>query len=115
MENLIAPLGLKLGSYDSSLHHRNAIKYTPADLVVTMRLESSDRDAIAIVSDNGRGIAEADLPQIFDCLRANRSRHTGGKGLGLTIARAILQANYGRIRVDRQIDRGSTVTFSLPL
>ncbi len=104
----------------------NAIKYTPANGVVTICLESSDRHAIVIVRDNGIGIAAADLPHIFDRfyrVQSDRSRSTGGTGLGLAIARAIVQAHHGRIQVDSQIaplaerlrQRGSTFTFSLPL
>jgi signal transduction histidine kinase len=96
----------------------NAIQYTPANGVVTIRLAASDRHAIVIVRDNGIGIAVADLPHIFDRfyrVQADRSRNTGGTGLGLAIARAIVQAHHGSIRVDSQIDRGSTFTVSLPI
>jgi signal transduction histidine kinase len=88
----------------------NAIQYTPADGVVTIRLESSDRNAIITVQDNGIGIAAEDLPHIFDRfyrVQADRSRNTGGTGLGLAIVKAIVQ-------VDSQLDLGSKFTVTLP-
>ncbi len=95
----------------------NAIQYTPADGVVTIRLESSERMAIVTVEDNGIGIAAEDLPHIFDRfyrVQSDRSRNTGGTGLGLAIARAIVQAHHGNIQVDSQLDLGSKFTVCLP-
>jgi signal transduction histidine kinase len=95
----------------------NAIQYTPADGVVTIRLEYSDRTAIVTVRDTGMGIAPADLPHIFDRfyrVQADRSRATGGTGLGLAIVRAIVQSHQGTIQVSSQLDRGSIFTVRLP-
>ncbi len=95
----------------------NAIQYTPADGIVTIRLEYSDRHAIVTIQDNGIGIAKADLPHIFDRfyrVQADRSRNTGGTGLGLAIVRAIVQAHHGSIQVDSQLDLGSKFTVTLP-
>jgi signal transduction histidine kinase len=96
----------------------NAIQYTPTDGVVTIRLESVDRQAIVIVQDNGIGIAADDLTHIFDRfyrVQADRSCNRGGTGLGLAIAHAIVQAHHGSIQVDSQLDLGSTFTVSLPI
>jgi signal transduction histidine kinase len=95
----------------------NAIEYTPAGGVVTIRLESSERNAIITIQDNGIGIAEADLPHIFDRfyrVQADRSRNTGGTGLGLAIVQAIVQAHHGSIQVDSQPNIGSKFIVSLP-
>jgi signal transduction histidine kinase len=95
----------------------NAIKYTLAGGVVTIRLDSSDRNAIITIQDNGIGIADADLPHIFDRfyrVQADRSRNTGGTGLGLAIVQAIVQAHHGSIQVDSQSDLGSKFIVSLP-
>jgi signal transduction histidine kinase len=100
----------------SNLIH-NAIQYTPADGVVTIRLESAERNAIITVQDNGIGIAAEDLQHIFDRfyrVQADRSRNTGGTGLGLAIVRAIVQAHHGSIQVDSQLDLGSKFTVTLP-
>jgi signal transduction histidine kinase len=96
----------------------NAIQYTPADGVVTIRLESADRTAIVTIQDNGIGIAPKDLPHIFDRfyrIQSDRSRSTGGTGLGLAIARAIVQTHHGNIQVHSQLTHGSKFTVRLPL
>ena len=100
----------------SNLIH-NAIQYTPADGVVTIRLESSERNAIITIQDTGIGIAAEDLPHIFDRfyrVQADRSRNTGGTGLGLAIVLAIIQTYHGSIKVDSQLDLGSKFIVTLP-
>ncbi len=95
----------------------NAIQYTPADGIVTIRLESFDRTAIVTIQDTGIGIAAEDLPHIFDRfyrIQSHRSRSTGGTGLGLAIARAIVQTHSGNIRVDSQLNLGSKFIIRLP-
>ncbi len=95
----------------------NAIQYTPANGVVTIRLESSERMAIVTIQDNGIGIAAADLSHIFNRfyrVQSDRSRHSGGTGLGLAIVRAIVRAHHGSIRVDSQLSLGSSFTVCLP-
>ena len=71
------------------------------------------------VRDDGAGIDAADLPHIFSRLyRADQSRNrrTGGMGLGLTIARAIVEAHNGTIGVTSNgLGQGTTVRFDLPL
>jgi signal transduction histidine kinase len=103
----------------------NAIQYTPADGVVTIRLESSDRHAIVTIQDNGIGISADDLPHIFDrfyrvqtdrwrSLSSGKSRTTGGTGLGLAIVKAIVQSHQGTIQVRSELNRGSVFTVKLP-
>ncbi len=103
----------------------NAIQYTPANGVVTIRLEYSDNVATIAVQDTGIGIAPANLPHIFDRfyrVQADRARTTGGTGLGLAIVRAIIQAHQGSIQVSSQLvggaspleNRGSKFTVRLP-
>jgi signal transduction histidine kinase len=95
----------------------NAIKYTPAGGVVTISLAYLDRTAIVTISDNGIGIAPADLPHIFDRfyrVQSDRSRSTGGTGLGLAIALAIVQAHHGTIQVESQLQLGTKFIVRLP-
>lgn len=95
----------------------NAITYTGEQGEIRVRLSgSADRVTIA-VADTGRGIAEADLPHIFDHFyRAEefRSAQTGGAGLGLTLARKIIQLHGGSISVASQPGLGTTFTIDLP-
>jgi signal transduction histidine kinase len=96
----------------------NAIHYTPPAGRVLVILERSDHEALIQVQDTGIGIAEADQARIFDRfyrVNADRSRATGGSGLGLSIAQAIAQAHQGAIHVQSELGRGSTFTVRLPL
>ncbi|NDJ61816.1 MAG: HAMP domain-containing histidine kinase [Chloroflexi bacterium] len=78
----------------------NALKHTPADGVVTLAACAADGGVAVSVTDTGRGIPPEHLPHIFERfyrVDAARSRSTGGAGLGLAIARAIVTAHDGRI------------------
>ena len=70
------------------------------------------------VSDTGEGIRAEDLPHIFESFyrgEKSRSRATGGAGLGLAIARGIVQAHGGDIRVESEPGKGTQFTFHIPL
>ncbi len=96
----------------------NALTYTPAGGHVELSLFVADGWARLSVRDSGPGIAAEDLERIFERFyrvdRA-RSRHTGGGGLGLAIARWIAEAHGGRIEVDSALGRGSAFTLVVPL
>ncbi len=97
----------------------NALQHTGAGgrIAVAAALETDGRVAVT-VSDDGAGIDAADLPRLFDRLyRADesRSRRSGAAGLGLAIARAIITAHGGTIRVTSAgKGQGTTVRFRLP-
>jgi signal transduction histidine kinase len=100
----------------------NAIRHTPAGGQVTVAAgiapaELSARRAVLVeVADTGEGIAPEDLPCIFERFyrgEKSRSRATGGAGLGLAIARGIVEAHGGRIWAERA-ERGALVRFTLP-
>jgi two-component system OmpR family sensor kinase len=96
----------------------NALQYTPKGGKVIVRLKKHDRLAIVEVIDTGIGIAQTDLPHIFDRFyRVNndRGRHTGGSGLGLAIVKSIVERHRGQISIHSALDRGTTVTIKLPL
>ena len=68
------------------------------------------------ISDTGTGIAKNDLPQIFERFyKADKSRTGQGSGMGLAIAKHIVEAHGGSIRVQSEEGKGSTFSFSLPL
>jgi PAS domain S-box-containing protein len=99
----------------------NAIKFTPPDGRVMVRVEP-DRDDPQMtriaVSDTGFGIAPEDQPHVFERFyQANHSMQSkmGGSGLGLTIARLIVEQHGGRIWFDTTPNKGTTFYFTLPL
>ena len=95
----------------------NSIKYTPAGGKIDVRL-SKEKDEYKIeVSDNGVGIAEKDLPRLFERFyRVDKARNSdvGGTGLGLSIAKEIVLAHHGDIEVKSKKDVGTTVIITLP-
>ena len=96
----------------------NAIKYTPAGGKVTLALYREPGHVRIEVADNGPGIADKDLPHIFERFyRADRarSRQLGGSGLGLSIVQWVAQAHDGEIQVQSEVGVGSTFTLRLPL
>ncbi len=96
----------------------NALKYSTAGGQVRVCLTVDRHECQITVKDTGVGIAPQELSQLFDRFyRADpsRTRQTGGVGLGLSIARAIVQQHSGRIQVQSQPGRGSLFTIFLPL
>jgi signal transduction histidine kinase len=92
----------------------NAIKYTPRGGRVGVQA-SSDHQTVQIrVTDTGSGIAEQHLPRIFDRLyRGDQSRATRGLGLGLSLVRAYVEAQGGKVAVSSTPGKGSTFTITL--
>lgn len=91
----------------------NAVKYTAAGGAISVKVLDIDKDIIVQVKDTGIGIPGDQLPYIFDAFY----RVTGegkGSGLGLSIARAIIEAHGGNIRVKSGPGEGSTFSFTLP-
>jgi heavy metal sensor kinase len=96
----------------------NAVKYTPANGQVEVSLQRSDGYAVAEVRDTGIGIAETDLPNVFERFyRADkaRTRESGGVGLGLSIGRWITEVHTGTIEVHSSPGRGSIFQIRLPI
>lgn len=96
----------------------NAIHHTPAGGTVTVTLEGASHEALIHVQDTGIGIPPDQQAQIFERfyrVQSDRSRATGGSGLGLSIAQAIVQAHEGSIQLDSEVGKGSRFTVRLPL
>ena len=96
----------------------NALKYTPSSGQVTLGLHRRGTDVEMMVHDTGVGIAQEDLPLVFDRFyRADpaRSRDPGGTGLGLPIAHWIVEQHGGEIKLESQPGRGTTAIVRLPL
>jgi heavy metal sensor kinase len=96
----------------------NAVKYTPAGGEIMIALGSKNGDALIVVSDTGIGISAEDQSRIFDRfyrVDKARSRVLGGAGLGLSIARWIVEGHGGSLSVESAPGRGSAFTVELPL
>ncbi len=96
----------------------NALRHTPAGGQVRVRAEAHERVLDVAVQDTGTGIAPEHLTRIFERFyRADpaRSRIEGGSGVGLTIARGLVEAMGGQMAASSDVDRGSTFSFTLPL
>lgn len=95
----------------------NAVKYNRDDGRVKVEARVKDGSLCVAVSDTGHGIAEQDLPHIFERFyRVTASeKRAQGTGLGLCIAKQIVELHGGEMTVESQPDAGSTFTFTLPL
>ncbi len=94
----------------------NAIKFSRPGQTVTVTAKTREHHLIIDVSDQGEGIAEADLPRLFDrFFQAPAGRQRGGSGLGLAVARWITEDHGGTIAITSGLNAGTTVTLTLPL
>ncbi len=98
----------------------NAIKYTPAEGRVTVRLSSleGEEGVLFAVEDTGVGIAPVDQPRLFERFFRVRRRDVQrqqGSGLGLAIVKSIVERHHGRVWVESQLGQGSTFYIALPL
>ncbi|BCB97131.1 hypothetical protein JZK55_20530 [Dissulfurispira thermophila] len=91
----------------------NAIKYTNIGGSVTIRLVNTDKYILVQISDTGIGISEDHLPYIFDAFYRGK-RDMKGSGLGLSIAKTIVEAHGGRIWAESVPEKGSTFSFTIP-
>jgi two-component system OmpR family sensor kinase/two-component system sensor histidine kinase BaeS len=94
----------------------NALRYTSGKGVVKVGLiesgSGSERGVLLFVEDNGPGIESADLPHVFE--RFYKSSDSGGMGLGLSIAKYLVEAHGGRIWAESSAGRGTKISFTLP-
>lgn len=113
-EEMVSPIAA-----DAAMIHRvisnllvNAIKYTEPSGIVTVTLRERAEEVLVSVIDTGPGIPHEHLPFLFDAFYRVR-RDTEGSGLGLTIAKTIVEAHGGRIWAESVPGQGSTFTFTL--
>jgi signal transduction histidine kinase len=95
----------------------NALRHTHAGGSIEVRAGRTNRGVEVSVRDTGEGIQAEDLPHIFERFyrgEKSRNRGTGGAGLGLAIARGIVRAHGGEIRVESEPGKGTTFTFNIP-
>jgi two-component system phosphate regulon sensor histidine kinase PhoR len=95
----------------------NAVKYTPAGGRVAFRVHATDQNLAIDVEDTGVGIAEDELPRVFDkFFRSSdpRVQEQKGTGLGLALVQEVVRLHGGRVSVESEIDKGSTFQIVLP-
>jgi two-component system, OmpR family, sensor histidine kinase BaeS len=95
----------------------NALRHTPPDGHVVIRIVSERTSVVVEVEDDGEGIAQEHLEHLGEMLyRADRSRdrRTGGRGLGLAIGRGIVRAHHGELRIESELGRGTKVRVEMP-
>jgi len=94
----------------------NAVKFSPRGGVVHVGLGKSglgaERSVLLFVQDNGPGIEQTDLPHVFE--RFYKSSDSGGMGLGLSIAKYLVEAHGGKILAESKTGQGTKVSFTLP-
>lgn len=93
----------------------NAVKYSPHGGQITLSGAVTRREVVVSIADQGIGIAPADLNRLFEMFfRARRSARVAGSGLGLPIARAIVEQHGGRIWAESALGKGTTMHVALP-
>ena len=94
----------------------NAIKFTSPGGKITVATQAHGGSVTVDISDTGIGIAKNDLPHVFERFyKVDRARSGGGTGMGLAIAKHVVEAHGGKIRVQSEEGKGSTFSFSLSL
>ena len=96
---------------------QNSIRHTPRDGTIYISARDAGEDVSVEVADTGEGISSQDIPHVFDrSFRADqsRSRGSGGAGLGLSIAKGIVEAHGGHVWVESAEGEGSVFGFTLP-
>jgi NtrC-family two-component system sensor histidine kinase KinB len=92
----------------------NAMRATDVGGSITVTAERDNDHVVIAVADTGRGIAAEHLPRLFEKFGQVPGGTSGGAGLGLSIARQIVEMHHGRIWVQSEPGRGSTFSFTLP-
>ena len=93
----------------------NALRHTPSDGSVAVRVERRASDLLLRVEDSGEGLPEEAPARMFERFwRADRARSGSGAGLGLAIARGLVEAHGGRIWAENRPQGGACVSFTLP-
>jgi signal transduction histidine kinase len=95
----------------------NALRYTPPEGVIKVNLVETgsgvERNVTISIEFNGRGIEPTILPHVFE--RFYKSSDSGGMGLGLSIAKYLVEAHGGKIWAESELGKGTKISFTLPV
>jgi signal transduction histidine kinase len=109
--------GVKIGIVVSNLV-KNALQFTEANGHINLKVEEDSGYLKVSVSDDGIGIPTKDLPRVFERffqVESHLTRRTNGMGLGLAVAKSMIDLHNGRIWAESEEGKGSTFTFLLPI
>jgi signal transduction histidine kinase len=96
----------------------NAIIHTQSGGIITVSAKLENKMVCVSVNDTGEGIPAVDLPNMFERfyrIDKSRARTGGGSGLGLTIAKRLVEAHQGKINVKSELGKGSSFYFTVPV
>jgi len=93
----------------------NAIKFSSAGTKIVVVARKEDESVVIAVLDNGKGISPDQLPRVFDRYWQSSRTDRHGAGLGLAIAKGIVETHGGRIWIESKPGEGTTASFTLPL
>jgi signal transduction histidine kinase len=116
----LPPVSIDAHRVRQVLHNllENAVAHTSQGGSIMLTVYQRDNKVKISVADTGEGIPAEDLPNIFERfyrVDKSRTRTTGGSGLGLTIAKRLVEAHGSKIEVESEPGKGSTFTFALPI
>lgn len=92
----------------------NAVQYTPENSIIRITASYSSDSCVVIISDNGKGIPESEIPFLFDKFYRLPNSKTGGTGLGLFIAKGFTVAHHGKITAGNSKQGGAVFTVTIP-
>jgi two-component system phosphate regulon sensor histidine kinase PhoR len=94
----------------------NAVKFTPAGGMIAITTKSLQHSVVVDITDTGMGISREDLPRVFERFyKGDKTRAGEGAGMGLAIAKHVVEAHGGKISAQSEEGKGSTFSFSLPI
>ena len=93
----------------------NAVRYTPENGIIRIEVIATGEEIEFRVSDNGKGMIEEDLRNIFKRFKRAKNDQTKGTGLGLAISKEFIEKQGGRIWANSKLGKGSTFGFALPI
>lgn len=93
----------------------NAIKYSPLNGIVHLRVDVDEKNVVFVIQDHGQGIAPLDLPNVFERTKRTTKKDGKGAGFGLAIVKSIADRHHGKVWVESKLGKGSTFYLEVPM